>query len=40
MPVGYKQYLSNLYGDYMTIPEGAEEKGYSHLDHWEIKFME
>ena len=40
VPVGYKQYLSNLYGDYMTIPEGVEEKGYSHLDHWEIKFME
>ena len=39
VPVGYRQYLSNLYGDYMTIPEGAEEKGYSHLDHWEIEFM-
>ena len=38
VPIGYKTYLSNLYGDYMTIPEGAEEKGYSHLDHWTITF--
>ena len=38
VPVGYKKYLSSLYGDYMTIPEGAEEKGYSHLDHWTIDF--
>lgn len=40
VPIGYKTYLSNLYGDYMTIPEGAEEKGYSHLDHWTITFSE
>lgn len=38
VPVGYKQYLSNLYGEYMIIPEGAEEKGYSHLDHWTVEF--
>ena len=40
VPVGYKTYLSNLYGDYMTIPEGAEENGYSHLSHWEIEFLD
>lgn len=40
VPVGYKKYLSNLYGEYMVIPEGAEEKGYSHLDHWSVDFGE
>ncbi len=40
VPIGYKQYLTNLYGNYMTIPEGAEEKGYSHLDHWTIEFSD
>lgn len=40
VPIGYKTYLSNLYGDYMTIPEGAEERGYSHLDHWEVEFKD
>lgn len=38
VPIGYEQYLSNLYGDYMTIPKDAEEKGYSHLDHWTVEF--
>ena len=37
VPKGYRQYLTNLYGDYMTIPEGAEEKGYSHLEGWKLK---
>ena len=36
VPVGYKTYLTNLYGDYMKIPEGAEEQGYVHLDNWEL----
>lgn len=36
-PVGYKKYLSNLYGDYMKIPEDAAENGYSHLDHWIVE---
>ena len=40
VPMGYKKYLSNLYGDYMTIPKDAEENGYSHLDHWEIEFLD
>ena len=38
VPVGYKKYLSNLYGDYMKIPKDAEENGYSHLEHWEVEF--
>lgn len=38
VPIGYKTYLSNLYGDYMTIPKDAEENGFSHLDHWTVEF--
>ena len=38
VPKGYKKYLGNLYGDYMTIPKDAEAKGYSHLDHWTVTF--
>ena len=40
VPIGYKTYLSNLYGNYMKIPKAAAENGYSHLDHWEIEFLE
>ena len=40
VPIGYETYLSNLYGDYMTIPKDAEENGFSHLDHWEIEFSD
>ena len=36
VPAGYDQYLTNLYGDYMTIPADAAEKGYSHLEGWEV----
>ena len=36
VPSGYHTYLSNLYGDYMTIPKDAETKGYSHLDIWDV----
>lgn len=36
VPVGYKAYLTNLYGDYMVIPKDAEEKGYTHLTSWEL----
>lgn len=35
-PVGYETYLRNLYGDYMQIPPDAAEKGYSHLEGWEV----
>lgn len=37
IPVGYDEYLSNLYGNYMIIPQDAEEKGYTHLDHWIVE---
>ena len=40
IPVGYEEYLSNLYGDYMKIPKDAEKNGYSHLDHWTVDFDE
>ena len=36
VPSGYRQYLTNLYGDYMVIPKDAEENGYTHFDGWEI----
>ena len=39
VPIGYETYLNNLYGDYMTIPEGAEENGYTHLGSWEVEFI-
>lgn len=38
VPVGYHQYLTNLYGDYMAIPKDAEENGYTHLDGWTVEF--
>lgn len=38
VPVGYDTYLRNLYGDYMQIPPDAAEKGYSHLEGWEVRF--
>lgn len=40
VPVGYDKYLSNLYGEYMKIPEGAEEQGYVHLTNWELIIKE
>lgn len=40
VPIGYDKYLQNLYGDYMKIPKDAEEKGYSHLDHWTVEFLD
>ena len=40
LPNGYETYLTNLYGDYMKIPEDAREKGFSHLDRWEITIDE
>ena len=40
VPVGYDTYLRNLYGDYMQIPPDAAEKGYSHLEGWEVRFKD
>ncbi len=39
VPIGYDQYLKNLYGDYMEIPQNAEENGYTHLDGWCVEFF-
>ena len=39
-PVGYDQYLSGLYGDYMVIPEEVKQKGATHLDHWNVSINE
>lgn len=39
VPRGYDEYLKNLYGDYMQIPEDAEEKGYTHLEGWNIEII-
>ena len=36
IPKGYDVYLSNLYGDYMKIPKDAQEKGFTHLEGYEI----
>ena len=40
VPIGYETYLKNEYGDYMKIPEGAAEKGFTHLANWEIEFVD
>ena len=40
VPVGYKNYLTNIYGDYMKIPPDAEEKGFVHLSEWELEIKE
>ena len=36
---GYDTYLRNLYGNYMEIPEDAEESAYKHLKTWEVEFL-
>lgn len=40
VPSGYDRYLKNLYDDYMTIPQDAEENGYTHLDGWFVEFLD
>lgn len=39
VPLGYDTYLRNLYGDYMSVPKGAEEKGYTHLEGYDVKIL-
>ncbi len=40
VPIGYEQYLTNIYGDYMTIPKDIAQKGVTHLDHWIVELGE
>ena len=34
VPIGYKKYLTNLYGDYMKIPDSI--KNSNHLHGWDV----
>ena len=36
VPIGYDQYLKNLYGDYMTIKQEDAQKGYTHSG-WDVR---
>lgn len=38
VPTGYDVYLHNLYGDYMIPQRESSEKGYTHLEKWDIDF--
>lgn len=38
VPKEYDRYLTNLYGDYMSVPEGAKEHSYRQVDDWELIF--
>ncbi len=38
VPIGYDIYLHNLYGDYMIPQREMSEKGYTHLERWELTF--
>lgn len=40
VPEEYDEYLKNLYGDYMTVPEGALEHCYMQIRDWELEFCE
>ena len=40
VPIGYDVYLKNEYGDYMKVPEGAAERGFTHLANWSVKFLD
>ena len=38
VPAAFDQYLVNLFGDYMSVPEDAVENSYKILDGWEMMF--
>lgn len=38
VPEAYNSYLTNLYGDYMKVPEDAVEHCYMQIDDWELIF--
>ena len=38
VPKEYDTYLTNLYGDYMSVPKGAKESSYRQIDDWELIF--
>lgn len=38
VPEQYDKYLSSLYGDYMSVPEGTVESSYRQVDDWEMTF--
>lgn len=38
VPVGYDQYLRNLYGDYLRMPKNAEQNGSTHYAGWQVEF--
>ena len=40
VPIGYDIYLKNEYGDYMKVPEGAAERGFTHMANWTVEFID
>lgn len=40
VPASYDTYLTNLYGDYMSVPKGSVEHCYMQIDDWDIEFCE
>lgn len=40
VPSSYDIYLTKLYGNYMSVPEGSMEHCYMQIDDWELEFCE
>ena len=40
VPAEYDRYLTNLYGDYMTVPESVVKHSYMQINDWELEFCE